>query len=59
MLGHYEHVVVALTDAVGSEVTFGDRSKMTCPLLLGQKFLSNRYLVDVGLNRIQGKPTCP
>ena len=40
-------------------VSLTDRSKMSCPLLLGQKFLSNRYLVDVGQSHIQGKPSCP
>ncbi len=30
--------------------TLADRSKMTFPVLLGRRFLENRFLVDVGLN---------
>jgi hypothetical protein len=59
--GESEHRYLIITDAlifgetIQTEFTLTDRSQMKYPILLGRKFLNQRFMVDVSLRDLSYK----
>ena len=59
--GETEHRYTIVTDTVifgqtiETEFSLTDRSRMKYPILLGRKFLANRFIVDVSLKEVSFK----